>query len=139
MMRTFAMFRVSRPTHQKRGRTFRASGDPASPRLQAGSTRASPLLELRFEYEVERRLRGTSKSLESAAVHDDVPEALLARLRAERGSMLRERVRDAKHRGGRIEDAADRVMVLLGPIGREGLDDHPCPVRRERLAEVARG
>ncbi len=49
-----------------------------------------------------------------------------------------QRGRRADQRRGRVEDAADRVEVVLDAVVRERLDDHPGAVRRERLAHVPR-
>src|SRR5207302_657662 len=51
---------------------------------------------------------------------------------------LRERCGRADHGRGTVEDAPDRVEVLLHSVVGEGLHDHPRAVARKRLEHVRR-
>src|SRR3954454_24289952 len=78
-----------------------------------------------FEDHVERRLGRAAKATE-ARFSRDLTQSAFTRLRTEpQPHFLRERCWRADERRGVIEDASDRVEIVLEIVMRERLDDHP--------------
>src|SRR4051794_8074728 len=67
-----------------------------------------------------------------AGVAEDLGEALLPRLRAEReAALFRQRMRAAKRRRTGVVDAANDVQVVFHPVARERLDQHDAAIVAE--------
>src|SRR4051812_950351 len=87
--------------------------------------------------QVERGLRRSPEAGEPG-VRGHLSDGGLARLRPERvPAGLGEPVRYGEERREAVVDPPDGVEVVLHPVARGRLDDHPGPVGGQRLADVA--
>src|SRR5882757_1707945 len=89
-----------------------------------------------FEYHVERRLSGAAEAPESRFSRD-LAQSAFPRLGTEpQGHLLRQRCRRANEGRRVIEDAPDRVEIVLEIVMRKRLDDHPRPVLGQRFLDM---
>src|SRR5262249_45765914 len=121
---------------RSRGGTWGPGG--SSTRL-ADLTFVSGASGARLEDHVRGRLRHAPNPPE-ARVGQDLAQPCLSRLGAQREAhLLAERRGCAEQRRRAVVEASDRIEVVLEPIVRHGLDEHPGPPGSERLAHMARG
>src|SRR5258707_5845856 len=89
-----------------------------------------------FEDHVERRLSRAAEAPE-ARFSRDLTQSAFTRLRTEpQAHFLRERCRRADERRGVIEDASDRVEIVLEIVMSKPLDDHPRPILGQRFLDM---
>ena len=104
--------------------------------IRTDAHRRSDRSRTHFEDHVERRLGRAAEPLE-ARFSRDLAQSAFSRLSTEpQGHFLRERCRCANECRSMIEDAPDRIEIVLQIVMSKRLNDHPRPVVGQRFFDM---